>query len=181
ENEPFVPLPPTTPSYMSPANSAIAQPTTLTLQWEGGPWSHKYDIYFGTSPSPPLYLADVSTIQSGAQPGQPLLDTGSVDDGQPESYTIPLTLQQGTTYYWRIVGKTMANQTATGPTWSFVTAGSVAPPSAPTGLTATAMSPSRIDLSWNDVGGETGFRVERSPNGSGSWVEIASLGTNQTT
>ena len=181
ENEPFVPLPPTQPAYVSPANSAIAQSTTPTLSWEGGPWAHKYDIYFGTSPNPPLYVSNVSTFQSGAQAGQPLLDTGSVDAGVMESYTIPLTLQQGTTYYWRIVGKTMANQTATGPTWSFVTAGSVAPPSAPTGLTATAMSPSRIDLSWNDVGGETGFRVERSPNGSGSWVEIASLGTNQTT
>jgi phosphoesterase family protein/IPT/TIG domain-containing protein/phospholipase D-like protein len=181
ENEPFVPLPPTTPSYMSPVNSAIAQPTTLTLQWEGGPWAHKYDIYFGTSPDPPLLVSDVSTVQSGAQPGQPLLDTGSVDDGNPESYTIPVTLQQGTTYYWRIVGKTMANQTASGPTWSFVTMGSTAPPSAPSGLVATPISPTRMDLSWSDVGGETGYRVERSSDGSTGWTEIASLSANQTT
>ena len=124
ENEPFVPLPPTQPSYVAPANSAIAQPTTLKLQWEGGPWAHKYDIYFGTTPNPPLLVADVSTFQSGAQAGQPLLDTGSVDDGVMETYTIPAPLQAGTTYYWKIVGKTMANVTATGPVWSFTTAGS---------------------------------------------------------
>ena len=29
-----------------------------------------------------------------------------------ETYTIPTTLQSGTTYYWKVVGKTMANVTA---------------------------------------------------------------------
>ena len=123
ENQPFVPLPPNQPSYLSPANASTAQPTTITLQWEGGPWAHKYDIYFGTSPNPPLFAANVSTLQSGAQPGQPLLDTGSPDDGVTETYKIQTTLQTGTTYYWRVVSKTMANQTENGPTWSFTTQG----------------------------------------------------------
>ena len=134
ENGPFVPLPPNEPSNVSPANSSTAQPTTITLQWEGGPWAHKYDIYFGTSPSPPLLVANASTIQSGAQTNQPLLNTGSVDDGVVESFKIQTTLQPGTTYYWRIVGKTMANQTANGPTWSFTTQGtqpSTSPSSSP--------------------------------------------------
>ena len=175
ENEPFVPLPPTQPSYVAPANSAIAQPTTLKLQWEGGPWAHKYDIYFGTTPNPPLLVADVSTFQSGAQAGQPLLDTGSVDDGVMESYTIPTALDPGTTYYWKIVGKTMANVTATGPVWSFTTTGNVAAPAAPAGLTATPASPTQINLAWNDVANETGFRVERAPAAGGPWAEIANL------
>ena len=123
ENQPFVPLPPDQPSYLLPANAATAQPTTITLQWEGGPWAHKYDIYFGTSPDPPLLVANASTSQSGASAGQPLLNTGSVDDGVTESYKIQTTLQPGTTYFWRVVSKTMANQTADGPTWSFTTAG----------------------------------------------------------
>ncbi|HZI48532.1 MAG TPA: phospholipase D-like domain-containing protein, partial [Pyrinomonadaceae bacterium] len=165
ENQPFVPLGPDQPSYISPANGAVAQPTTLKLSWEGGPWAHKYDIYFGTNPNPPLLIADASTDQSGAVPGEPRLDTGSVDDGVTESITIPMTLAQGTTYYYRIVGKTMANVTATGPTWSFTTVGSVAPPPAPTGLAASAIAQTRIDLSWTDTAGETGYRVERSPNG----------------
>src|SRR3569832_2308199 len=99
ENYLFVPLPPDAPSYAAPANNAIAQPTTLKLQWEGGPWAHKCDIYLGTTPDPPLYMADVSTAQSGAQPGQPVHDSRSVDDGNPEVYTIPTFLQGGTTYY----------------------------------------------------------------------------------
>ena len=131
ENEPFVPLPPSQPSYVSPLNASTAQPTTITLQWEGGPWAHKYDIYFGTSPDPPLLVANASTIQSGAQTGQPLLETGSIDDGVTESYKIQTTLLPGTTYYWRIVSKTMANQTANGPTWSFTTQGTQTAPPAP--------------------------------------------------
>jgi len=180
ENQPFVPLPPDQPSYISPANAAIGQPTNLTLKWEGGPWAHKYDIYFGTTSNPPLLVSDASTYQSGAQTGQALLDTGSVDDGVMESYTIPVTLQPGTTYFWKIVGKTMANQTATGQIWSFTTAGTGAVPAAPTGLTATPFSPNQINLAWNDVSGETGFRVESSPNGSTGWVEIANLGSGVT-
>ena len=181
ENQPFVPLGPDEPSYIAPANGAIAQPTTLTLQWEGGRWAHKYDIYFGTTLNPPLLVADASTSQSGAAPGQPLLDKGSVDDGVTESYTIKTTLLPGTTYYWRVVGKTMANITANGQTWSFTTAGNVAPPSAPTGLTASAISSTRIDLSWADTATETGYRVERSPNGTSGWTEIANLSQNQVT
>jgi PLD-like domain len=131
ENQPFVPLPPDQPSYLSPANAATAQPTPITLQWEGGPWAHKYDIYFGTSPNPPLLVANASTSQSGAQAGQPLLDTGSVDDGVVESYKIQTALQPGTTYFWRVVSKTMADQTANGPTWSFTTTGQQSPPPPP--------------------------------------------------
>src|SRR5688572_6252826 len=128
ENQPFVPLGPNDPEYLSPANAATGQPTTLTLSWEGGRWAHKYDIYFGTSPNPPLLVADASTVQSGAVGGQPLLDRGSVDDGVAESYTLPINLSSGTTYYWRIVGKTMANIGAGGPTWSFTTSGAEASP-----------------------------------------------------
>jgi len=180
ENEPFVALPPTQPSYVAPANSAIAQPTTLKLQWEGGPWAHKYDIYLGTDPNPPLLVADVSTFQSGAQTGQPLLDSGSVDDGVMETYTLPITLQQGTKYYWKVVGKTMANVTATGAVWSFTTSGTEAAPAAPTGLTAIAASPTQINLTWNDVTNDSGYRMERSPAPGGPWVEIASLPQNTT-
>jgi hypothetical protein len=180
ENEPFVPGLPTEPNNPSPANGAVAQPTTMTLRWEGGPWAHKYDIYFGTSANPPLLVADASTTQSGAVLGQPRLDTGSVDDGVTESFTIPTTLSPGTTYYWRVVGKTMANKTATGPSWSFVTVGSELPPSAPTGLSATSISPTRIDLGWTDVASETSYRVERSANGSTGWTEIGNPTQNQT-
>ncbi len=53
-------------------------------------------------------------------------------------------------------------------------------PAKPTDLTATAASTSQIDLSWTDnAGSETGYRIERSPDGS-TWTEIATVGANVT-
>jgi hypothetical protein len=53
-------------------------------------------------------------------------------------------------------------------------------PDAPTDLTATAVSSTRIDLAWHDnSNNEIGFRVERSLDGS-NFAEIASLGSNVT-
>ena len=69
----------------------------------------------------------------------------------------------------------MANQSASGPTWSFTTASSQSPPSTPSALSATAISQNQINLSWSNVANETGYRVERSPDGSTAWTEIANL------
>jgi hypothetical protein len=62
------------------------------------------------------------------------------------------------------------------------TTGSVQnPPSAPTNLSATAVSSSRIDLTWDDnSGSETNYIVERSLTGTGSWSQVASLAANVT-
>jgi phosphatidylserine/phosphatidylglycerophosphate/cardiolipin synthase-like enzyme len=117
ETQPFTPLPPDAPVYQSPSNNATGRPTNQSLSWEGGPYAQKFDIYLGTNPNPPLFAADQFI--------------GSVDNGSvPETYTPP-SLQAGTKYYWRIVSKTMANITATGPTWNFTTAGTPPPPGPP--------------------------------------------------
>src|SRR5690606_29048847 len=52
------------------------------------------------------------------------------------------------------------------------------PPASPSGLAATAVSSSRIDLAWSDNSDdESGFRIERSTNGS-DWSQIATVGAN---
>jgi fibronectin type 3 domain-containing protein len=55
------------------------------------------------------------------------------------------------------------------------------PPPAPTGLTATAASPARVDLRWADVAGETGYTIERSTNGGTTWASLATTGAGVTT
>jgi PKD repeat protein/phosphatidylserine/phosphatidylglycerophosphate/cardiolipin synthase-like enzyme len=159
EYKPFVPLPPDAPANPSPANQAFTSSTNVTLQWEGGFWAWKYDVYFGTSSNPPLVASD--------------LNTGFPGPGTPETFTLP-TLQPGTTYFWRIVGKTMANMTTSSPVWSFTVPGNGTPPPAPTGLVATASSTSNIGLTWSNVTGESGYRIERSLNSSSGFQDIGS-------
>ena len=49
----------------------------------------------------------------------------------------------------------------------------------PTGLSATATSESRIQLSWRDnSANETGFKVERRREGSGVWVQIGTTASD---
>jgi hypothetical protein len=105
---PFQPLPPDNPAYYSPSPGAIGQDATVTLTWDGGSWAHLYDIYFGTTPDPPLFIENV--------------ELGSPVQGQLERFTMN-NLQLGTTYYWRIVGKTWAQRQNSGSVWSFTIAG----------------------------------------------------------
>jgi subtilisin family serine protease len=54
------------------------------------------------------------------------------------------------------------------------------PPTAPSGLTATAVSKSQINLAWTDNSdNEAGFKIERSTDGS-NFSQIATVGANVT-
>ena len=117
ETEPFTPLPPDAPTSPLPALGETAVATNVTLQWEGGLWAHVYDVYLGTSPNPLLFAPNVAIEPR--------------DNGQRESLTLTSALQPGTTYYWRVVGKTMANLAASSPVWTFTTAGDPPPPPPP--------------------------------------------------
>src|SRR5207248_9953441 len=49
-------------------------------------------------------------------------------------------------------------------------------------LTATAVSTTQINLSWSDnSNNETGFIVERSPNGTDTWTQVGTPAANATT
>lgn len=63
-------------------------------------------------------------------------------------------------------------------------AGSAVPaaPTAPTTLGITAATTGRVDLAWADTStNETGFRIERSPRGSGSFAEVGRTGADVVT
>ena len=122
ETVPFAPLPPDAPKPKLPASGATVTTATAQLKWYGGPWAHNYDIYFGTSSTPPLLAANVNLGPSATATAL-------------QSYTTP-QLVSGATYYWKIVSKTMANLAVAGPVWSFV-AGASAPSSLPPGWNET--------------------------------------------
>ncbi|HEY2854545.1 MAG TPA: Ig-like domain-containing protein, partial [Gemmatimonadaceae bacterium] len=127
ETKPFVPLPPDAPVDSSPAAGQTGVPVSgATLAWAAGFWAHKYDIYFGTDANPPLLSRDT--------PLGP-----SQDSTDYKVFTLPL-LRPGTTYYWKIVSKTMANRTAAGPVRSFTTGGDAPPANARPSVTLTGPS-----------------------------------------
>jgi hypothetical protein len=113
ENGPFAPLPPDTATTPNPAHLAAEVSTSapLTLKWYGGPWAHRYDVYLGTnSASLPLVAANLELGPSESPAAM-------------QKYVVTSPLLPGTTYYWKIVSRTMANQTRTSQTWSFRTTG----------------------------------------------------------
>jgi phosphatidylserine/phosphatidylglycerophosphate/cardiolipin synthase-like enzyme/regulation of enolase protein 1 (concanavalin A-like superfamily) len=126
ETTDFVPQAADKPINLLPANAAINLNTTgNVLKWDPGFFGQIYDIYFGQDPNPPLFAADVKL--------------GPVDYDRPKTkktFTLP-TLQTGTTYYWRIVTKTMAGLVSKGPVWSFTTKGTppMPPPPPPGAVT----------------------------------------------
>jgi phosphatidylserine/phosphatidylglycerophosphate/cardiolipin synthase-like enzyme len=107
ETKAFTPLPPDVPKNKTPVTGATGQPRTIALKWYGGPWAHYYDVYFGTSSTPPRIVV-------GKRLGPSQTST------QCQTYTVS-GLAPHTTYFWRIVSKTAAGKSATGTVWSFTT------------------------------------------------------------
>ena len=111
--------------------------------------------------------------------------TKTVDDGSYQSFTLPSSVSGTVWIRARDTNRALGSQ---GNDTLFVDhlyiesegSGGGLPPSAPSGLTATAVSQSRIDLNWTDgSSNEDTFELERSPDGS-SWSSLASVGANVT-
>jgi hypothetical protein len=123
--------PPYTPFNPSPSNHATGVSIYADLSWSGGDPDTgdtvTYDVYFGTSSSPP----QVSNDQSAT----------TYDPG---------TLNYGVTYYWKIVATDNHGKSTTGPIWDFTTQSAPPPPertltvySSPSGVTFTVDGVSR--------------------------------------
>jgi hypothetical protein len=89
------------------------------------------------------------------------------------------TAAAGSTYYYRVratngVGPSADSNVANATTPAVPTA-----PAAPSNLVASPGSPTQINLTWTDnANNETGFIVERSPNGVDGWTPIATPAQN---
>jgi phosphatidylserine/phosphatidylglycerophosphate/cardiolipin synthase-like enzyme len=180
----FVPGYPEAPVISAPANAALGIGSSVTLKWEGGWWAHKYDVYFGTTNPPPLIAQNYAT--SAASAGVSSTKESFNPCAPPTGFAsaCPEGLTAGTTYYWRIRSKTMLgdSRAVTGSVWSFTTASTGAViPAAPTGLTGTAVSSSRIDLSWSNVANEEGYKIERKLSSATTWTQIGTRPADATT
>jgi len=105
ETEPFAPMGPDKPVNVSPADTAIGVDAgAASLTWNGGSWAWSYDIYFGDTPNPGLFMSTGPDYGNGTR-----------------SITVPGPLLPGHTYYWKIVGYTAAGLFRTGAITSFTT------------------------------------------------------------
>lgn len=130
-----------------------------------------------------LSWADNSTEEEGfrierAVSGGSFVEITIVRAGSVSYADTGLTANTGYTYRVRAFnnsGNSAYTNTASATTQSAATA-----PSAPTGLSANAVSQTQINLSWADgSNNESGFRIERSSGGSG-FAEIATVGAGVT-
>jgi hypothetical protein len=100
ESKNFVPSSPGSSTYLAPANASTVSTNPPILRFKVQ-WAHYIDVYYGTSStSLILYKNRVRVAPNSTI-----------------SVTLP-TLARGT-YYWKVVARTAANKTSTGPVWSF--------------------------------------------------------------
>jgi len=122
-------LPPHTPSNPSPENGATGVSINKVLIWAGGDPNEgdtvTYDVYFGTSSSPPLVARDL-----------------------PQYAYDPGTMDLDTTYYWKIISEDRQGKTSTGPIWMFTTEKEPnEPPTAPD-IYGPPSGPPEVELYW---------------------------------
>jgi len=119
--------PPAAPANPNPANNSTEISKSTSLSWTST-GATSYDIYLGTSSNPPLVKSNHTS----------------------SSYT-PVSLNDGTKYYWKIVAKNSGGNT-TGSIWNFTT--------------AAASDPSGLDFTGPVYSGNTLLVSNESINGN---------------
>jgi Fibronectin type III domain len=97
---------------------------------------------------------------------------------QVTAYT-DASLDPEETYFYRVV--VILEDGASAPPSSIVSATTPVDPPEATVLQVTARSQTTIDLAWNDVANESGYRIERSADGETGWAASGNTGQDITT
>ncbi len=150
----------TTPATPTDVRATTVSSSEIDLSWNSVPGATNYTVERSL-------VNDPNTSDSNWQVLGTTSGTTWADSGLPS----------GITYYYSILA---SNPTGSSP-WS-APVNATTTPSAPMGLTATALPPSQINLSWNAVNGAAGgYVIERSSNGSSGWTPIGTTAAGVTT
>ena len=121
------------PTLLSPANGATGVGVTPTLNWSVVSGASSYNVYFGTSATPPL-VTNTTAI----------------------SYSPPV-LRSNTTYYWMIEAQTLAGNVSSA-TWSFATGNFLAQIVTP--VPGSTLTGTRVTFTWNGGAGAGAYLFE---------------------
>lgn len=135
----------------------------VTLQWSNNIESDLvgYNVYRATTAG-----GSYSKLNSSVLATPSFVDSGSTS-GAMNYYRV-------TAVNSYIVESLSAIASAVSPAWTTVK------PLSPTGIGATAFSGKQINLNWNDVAAESGYKLERSPDGVNNWKQIGTTSANVT-
>ena len=171
-----------------------------------GPFIDKLTVHAksgGTGPTPPAAPSGLqATVQSSTGIRVTWSDNSNDEDGfkldrrqsgttvwvriaTPSANATGHTdtgLAEGTKFYYQVKAYNSGGESAYSNIDDATTDTALLPPAAPSGLTATAVSPSSIDLSWTDnADNEDGFQIERRQSGTTIWVSIGPIAANSST
>ena len=155
------------PSAVATATTIVAPPATPTGVSATAISSTAIDVIWTASSGATSYRIErsinggTSWMSAGTALVSPYHDTG---------------LTVATTYAYRVTATNSGGDSNPSGTATATTL--VDPPAAPTGVTASAVSSTQVDVAWAASGGATGYRIERSTNGGSSW---GTAGTTPTT
>jgi hypothetical protein len=99
-----------------------------------------------------------------------------VSQGRKQTRFTDSRLKSGTTYFYRVAAYVDGDDVVRSDVVSATTTGVT--PAAPVLLSATGSATS-VDLVWTDVDSESGYRIERSPDGT-SWAPLGNTGQGVT-
>ncbi|HYO09044.1 MAG TPA: ELWxxDGT repeat protein [Tepidisphaeraceae bacterium] len=90
-------------------------------------------------------------------------------------------LDANTTYVYRVVAVNAAGDSLASNEATATSANVAAPPAAPLNPAATALSPTRVQLTWTDASQvEHGFKIERAAGAAGAFAQVATVGAGVT-
>ena len=147
----------TTPSAPTGLTAAATAPNAISLQWNDVTGETSFTVQ--RSPDGTSW-ASIATVGANV--------TNYTDTG----------LAAGSTYYYRVLAIDAGGSSAPSASASATAVG--APPAQPSGVSATTASASEIDIQWQGASDASGYRVERSADGSTGWTAVYTGGATPT-